>query len=370
MKKIWILTLLVTLLPLNALCQQKQMFPMQGLSVNTPLNAKETDQFCKFIKEELAPMGVNAIFLRVDYNYEFESIPQMRSSHPLTKAEVKKIVETCREAKIEIIPLINMLGHQSWAGKMNRLLELYPEFDENAYIPLPKEGDKQRSSGLYDGDLYCKSYCPLHPDVHNVVFKLIGELIDVFQAKAIHVGMDEVYYIGEYGCPRCSGKNKAKLFADEINKLNSYIRSRGCQTWMWGDRLIDGSRGGASVGNWEGDTIGIHPAIDLISRNVRIADWHYERADMTPVIFATKGYNVAVSPWRKPQVGLKHVDNINMFRSNSPRPVADRYVGIIHTDWGSLADFMNEYQLVKAGKPTKEETAANTFYQVFTKMKQ
>jgi len=46
-----------------------------------------------------------------------------------------------------------------------------------------------------DDELYCKSYCPLHPEVHDVVFDVVGELTDVFEASAFHAGMDEVFYI-------------------------------------------------------------------------------------------------------------------------------------------------------------------------------
>ena len=64
-----------------------------------------------------------------------------------------------------------------------------------------------------DDGLYCKSYCPLHPDVHEVVFALVDEIMEVFEAKSFHAGMDEVFYIGEDECPRCNGKDKAELFA-------------------------------------------------------------------------------------------------------------------------------------------------------------
>jgi len=43
---------------------------------------------------------------------------------------------------------------------------------------------------------------------------------------------------------------------------------------------------------------------------------------------------------------------------------------MVHTDWGSAEGFMKEYDLVKKGKPTRPDTAANTFYQLFSKMKE
>ena len=39
---------------------------------------KGVDRFVKFINDELAPRGVNTLLLLVDYNYQFESYPQLR----------------------------------------------------------------------------------------------------------------------------------------------------------------------------------------------------------------------------------------------------------------------------------------------------
>ena len=43
--------------------------------------------------------------------------------------------------------------------------------------------------------MYCKSYCPLHPDVHDVVFDLVDEICDVFETEGVKA--DAHVYIGE-----------------------------------------------------------------------------------------------------------------------------------------------------------------------------
>jgi len=47
------------------------------------------DDFVKFIQEELAPRQVNTLILRVDYNYQFESHPELRDPEALSKKDVK-----------------------------------------------------------------------------------------------------------------------------------------------------------------------------------------------------------------------------------------------------------------------------------------
>jgi len=54
--------------------------------------------------------------------------------------------------------------------------------------------------------------------VHKVVFALVDEICDAFHADAFHAGMDEVFYLGNEKCPRCSGIDKAELFAGESER--------------------------------------------------------------------------------------------------------------------------------------------------------
>ncbi|HSO78403.1 MAG TPA: family 20 glycosylhydrolase, partial [Bacteroidales bacterium] len=182
-------------------------FPVLGLSIAAPAHENIKD-FEKFIREDLAPLGVNTLVLRVDYNYAYETHPELRDENPLTNQDVKLLVGTCKELGVKIVPQINLLGHQSWQSKAGKLLEVYPQFDETPWVNLPEKYEWPNADGLY-----CKSYCPLHPEVHKIVFDIVGELLEAFETDAFHAGMDEVFYIGEDKCPRCSGIDKAELFA-------------------------------------------------------------------------------------------------------------------------------------------------------------
>ena len=44
------------------------------------------------------------------------------------------------------------------------------------------------------------------------------------------------------------------------------------------------------IGMWEASMNNTHRAVDLIPKDVVIADWHYERADPTAPYFAVKGF--------------------------------------------------------------------------------
>jgi len=215
--------------------------------------------------------------------------------------------------------------------------------------------------------LYCKSYCPLHPDVHKVVFALMDEICEVFETDAFHAGMDEVFYIGDDKCPRCSGRDKAELFAGEVNEIRNHLALKNRKLWIWGDRLIDGKTTG--VGLWEGSFNNTHKAIDMISKEVMICDWHYERPNQTAVYFAMKGFNVIACPWRKPEIAVTQVQDMVRFRESANPKIKDRYQGVMQTIWTGAGQFLDEFYGVKVNAEAGENTSANSFRAMFGEIK-
>jgi len=322
----------------SSFCQTEKIdnaLPVRGLAIAAP-SVQGVDLFCKFIEEELAPAHFNLLILRVDWNYAYESHPELRDPDPLTRADVKKIVDICKKFNIKIAPQINLLGHQSWAKTTNNLLRVYPEFDETPHIKTEDYTGWPNPYGLY-----CKSYCPLHPNVHQIVFALVDELMDVFEAEWFHAGMDEVFYIGDDQCPRCSGRDKAELFAGELTKIQNHLSLTNRRLMIWGDRLIDGKTTG--LGMWEASMNNTHRAIDMIPKDVFICDWHYECADLTCVYFAMKGFDVATCPWRNPETAAIQLKNMVDFRQQSAREMGSRFQGVIQTVWSGADGFLKTY---------------------------
>lgn len=332
------------------------LLPVRGFCIAAPMSS-QLDPFLAFIEKELAPRKVNTLILRVDYNYQFESHPELRDSLALSKNEVKKIVSLCKKYNINLVPQINLLGHQSWASKTNNLLIKYPQFDETPHVKMPAKYEWPNADGLY-----CKSYCPNHPDVHKVVFALVDEICNAFESSAFHAGMDEVFYIGDDKCPRCSGRDKAELFAEEVNRVAAHLKGKNRKLWIWGDRMIDGKTTG--LGMWEASMNNTHRSIDLISKEVVICDWHYERADKTAVLFAAKGFNVITCPWRNPPVAVAQLHNMIDFRQTSTPEMKERFQGVIQTVWSDTKSFIDGFY-GKAKNPAEVNTPWNCFRSLF-----
>ncbi len=321
MRLLWL-----TLLALSAAAAEP--LPVRGIHLSAP-RPDEMDLALRFIREALPKEGVNTLVLEFNYRYRFSSRPEVVDEPALSRQDLERLAAACRESGVRLIPMINLLGHQSWAKTTFGLLRAHPEFDETPGKYPDNEG------------IYCRSYCPLHPQVHEVVFDLINELMDATGAADFHAGMDEVFLLGEDDCPRCRGRDRAELFAGEVKLLHDFLARRNARLWIWGDRLLDSDLTG--IGKWEASENATARAIQLIPRSVVICDWHYEAPHPTAPFFALQGFPVVSSPWRKPSVALEQLHIVRRTRATAARPVRERMLGMLQTTWVGFGPFVRAY---------------------------
>jgi hypothetical protein len=266
----------------------------------------------------LAGLGVNVIVLEVDYNFQFRSHPEIAPAQGISAPRARALAQAARQQGLRLIPQLNCLGHQSWAKTTDRLLEKHPEFDETP-------GQFPDNQGIY-----CRSWCPQNAEVNAVVFALIDELCQAFEADAFHVGMDEVFLIAAEYCPRCRGGDPAKLFAKAVNDLHSHIvAERKLDMLMWGDRLLDSKALGYS--EWEAARNGTHPALDLIPADIIICDWHYGKQAAYPSVplLLQKGFRVWPSGWQP-------LEATKAFSAFARQQNDKHLLGYLCTTWGKV----------------------------------
>jgi len=211
----------------------------------------------------LARAGANTVVIEVNYSFEFRRHPELRNAHFLTRATAHALAAAARRSGIRLIPEFNCLGHQSFGGRVEPLLRLHPEFSET---PL---------AAMRETNFYSLCWCPRAPEVNEIVFSLIDEIAEGFEAKAIHVGLDEVYYLGEDRCPRCRGANPAELFEAEVNALHAHIvGEKKWQMLMWADRVIGPKYQGYS--RFDTARNDVSTVLDQLPKDIVMCDWHYE----------------------------------------------------------------------------------------------
>jgi len=297
--------------------RQSSNEPWRGVHVG--IGSQEAVEQLTGVVGELSELGINVIVGEINYGYRYKSHPELHGGGESDAEQIKKLLAECRKHKVRLIPQFQCLGHQSWSKNTAPLLTKYPEFDETP-------GKYPNNEGIY-----CRSWCPLHPQVNKIIFALLDELIDVFEADAMHVGMDEVFLIGDDNCPRCKGKGRAELLARALNDYHKHlVGKRKIEMLMWGDRLIDASK--YKYGKWEASANDTAGAIDMIGKDIIICDWHYEprKAYESVPMFLKKGFRVWPASWKKQDAVKALVDYSKRFDN-------DRMLGHLNTTWGAVA---------------------------------
>lgn len=317
---------MLCLISLAPMLRAAERHPVPWMGVHVGIGSgKDVDKLRQSIPA-LGKMGVNALVIEIDYAFQFRSHPELNRPGNVTFDQARGLADLCRQNGIRPIPSLNCLGHQSWSKHTGALLTAHPELDETP-------GKYPDNKGIY-----CRSWCPLNPQINTIVFQLIDDLIEAFNADAFHVGMDEVFIIGSDDCPRCKGHDPAELFATQVNALRDHlVRDKKVEMLIWADRLLDAKALGYS--KWEASTNGTAPALDKIPHDIILCDWHYERQPTYKSIplLLSKGFRLWPCGWHD-------VDAATALMNASIAEHNPRMLGYLSTTWGKapldqLADF-------------------------------
>jgi len=263
----------------------------------------------------LARLGVNTVVIEVNYSYEFKKHPELRNQTFIRRKTARALAKEAARNNIRLIPEFNCLGHQSFGKRVEPLLRVHPEFNETP------------SLSVTNPEVYCLEWCPRAPGLNPIVTSLIDEIADGFQAKAFHVGMDEVYLAGSDECPRCRGQSPPQLFADQVRALHQHIVSkRKMEMLMWADRLIGVKYQGRS--KYDNERNDLSPAIDLVPRDIIQCDWHYEWKKSYPSIpyLIEKGFRV----W---PAGFQPVGAARALSGFAREQKSEKVLGYLATTW-------------------------------------
>lgn len=171
-----------------------------------------------YLKErilELSKYKINTLLVEYEDKFKFDRHPVIASPIALSKKQVADLVKTAEENFIQIIPLVQSLGHAEYVLK------------HKEYSHVAESKDK------------CQQYCASNPESFSLFKDFIEEIAPLHPSKYIHVGADETRQLGE--CPKCSDivkkKGKLGLYFQRIKKVCDYIVSIGKIPMIWDDML-------------------------------------------------------------------------------------------------------------------------------------
>lgn len=178
----------------------------------------------------------------------------------LPQQVLRKLVAYCRARELQVIPEVPSLSHCDY------LLLRHPELAERREDPIPD------------------TYCPSNPSSYALLFDVLDEAIEVFRPTLVHIGHDEWYSIGL--CPRCRGKDAARLYVDDISRIRDYLAEKGIGVMMWADKLLDAhEKGGYPLGGaertpgengWKLEAIpATYAAVDHLPKDIQLMHWYW-----------------------------------------------------------------------------------------------
>jgi len=143
------------------------------------------------------------------------------------------------------------------------------------------------------------TWCLSNPQTRSLLCDVCDELIDwAGPGKYFHIGCDEAY--SHATCERCRQADPVALFADHVNHLASHLRRRGRRAIMWGDALLEQGKWPAGFSATSSAEMPTHRAVDRLSRDIVIADWHYgvtQGEVPTLAHFRRLGFETLACPW-------------------------------------------------------------------------
>lgn len=151
-------------------------------------------------------------------------------------------------------------------------------------------------------------YCPSSERTYEIMFDALENVIEAVNPKYIAIGHDEI--LGMNRDSRCRKRklNNAELLADDINKLNNFVKSidSNIRLLMWDDMVNPWHNGGnenlqVQFGGIPGKT---SDAIGLIPHDMIMMVWWYDPNDSrnkmknSPDFFETEGFDYLVAGYR------------------------------------------------------------------------
>lgn len=178
-------------------------------------------------------MNVFHWHLTDDHGWRIESkkFPQLHqnSGQFYTQGEIREIITFAKERGIEVIPEIDMPGHNL------ALLSVFPEYSCKGEQVTPA-----KARGIYKTIL-----CAGKEEVYTFVEELLDEMIPLFDSEYFHIGGDEAPKDEWKECPHCNAKMK-ELGLTSYEDLQGYFTSRVCDVLkkhgktpiVWNDALL------------------------------------------------------------------------------------------------------------------------------------
>ncbi|MBX2922122.1 MAG: beta-N-acetylhexosaminidase [Chitinophagaceae bacterium] len=173
---------------------------------------QDTKEYVKRFIRELAGYKMNMLIWEWEDKFEYPSHPEIGAPGAFTMQEMQELTRYARRYHVQIVPLVQGLGHVGFILK-------WPQFAHLREIPASNF-----------------EFCPLKEGSYDLLMDLWKDAMEATPGSSfIHIGSDETYELG--ACEQCAIKVKeigrSGLFHHFLGKSTRMLRpyGRGVMNW-------------------------------------------------------------------------------------------------------------------------------------------
>jgi hypothetical protein len=185
--------------------------PNRAIHYDTKHHQDKASYVKGFIKD-LSRYKVNMLVWEWEDKFAYPSHPEIGAPGAFTMKEMQEFTQYARQYHIQIVPLVQGLGHVSFILK-------WPQHKHLREIPASNW-----------------EFCPLKEGSYDLLFDLWKDAAEATPGSTyFHIGSDETYELG--ACEQCKIKSeeigKSGLYQLFINKGAEYLKTKGRKVMAW-----------------------------------------------------------------------------------------------------------------------------------------
>lgn len=192
--------------------------PFRGAHLTLGSGHQPTFPRLKAFITDLARLKISSLTIEYDDGFRWEKYPFIARAGSLSKDEVRELISYAGERQVDLIPLVDSLGHQEH------------------YLCHPQLAHLRELPG------HSAELCASNPAGLSFIKDLWQEVLEVHGPGTwANITGDEVFRLGGF-CPRCAphaqGGPPAQLYGDWYADLSRWMLEQGRRPMLWHDMLV------------------------------------------------------------------------------------------------------------------------------------
>jgi len=273
---------------------------------DTKHHQDKADYVRAFIRD-LADYKINMLIWEWEDKFAYPSHPEIGAPGAFTMAEMQEFTRYARKYHVQLVPLVQGLGHVSFILK-------WPQYQHLREIPASNW-----------------EFCPLKDGSYELLFDLWKDAIEATPgSEFIHMGTDETYELGqgvECGCrARAAEIGRRGLMLEFVNRSAEFLKGKmGRRVMTWGGEYAPGEKIQPSKG-----LIYAEFTSDLdearVSRDAGYPAWVYDPNPGIEHLFLPYVYRI-----RRGNKASGCLEN--SYEQVAPAARSGLYEGMVNTSW-------------------------------------